>query len=93
MSLRLLSLVAIALQTACSGAVAQPVRKEQAIQIAQDYVKSHFPQTNPRSRPNAQDQGGTWIVRYEPPPGWFGGGPVITIDKQSGKVTDAYGEQ
>jgi hypothetical protein len=88
-----IGLAAIALQAGCVGSADRPVGKDEAIQIAQNYVKSHFPRTNPRSRSDAQDQGRTWIVRYEPPPGYFGGGPVVTIDKQSGDVIDAYGEQ
>ena len=86
-------LLAIALQTACSRSGGSPVEKDEAIQIAQEYVKTHFPETNPRSRPKASDQGDAWVVRYEPPAGWFGGGPVVTIDKKSRNVTDAYAEQ
>lgn len=89
----LLGVAAVALQTGCAGSADQSVGKDEAIRIAQQYVKSHFPQTNSRSRPEAHDQGKTWIVRYQPPPGWFGGGPVVTVDKKSGEVVAAYSEQ
>lgn len=65
-----------------------------AVQIANRYVASRYPQSSALSRPAAiTERRGQWEVTYPLPPHLMGGGPVITIDKGSRAIVASRHQQ
>jgi hypothetical protein len=64
------------------------------LKVAEIYVSEHFPNAvSAEMKPVISEQDRSWIVEYRLPVHMLGGGPVITIDKNTCKVIDAYRTQ
>jgi hypothetical protein len=69
------------------------VTDQQAISIANNYVNQHYPMMPMNIlRPEARDNGRTWIVTYAVPEDSTGFTPVIEIHKNDGRVVNARAE-
>ena len=78
----------------CRKNVAMPQKQDEALkqellQIAKEYLKQHHPEyVDELYRPiEIIDKEHYWELRTQLPPGAFGGGPVILIEKGTKKVT------
>lgn len=89
----IIALIAL-MATGCDRAPSPAATKNDAVRIADDTVRTKFPESNLRIlKRYIRDGGDTWIVEYHVPEGYAGGGPTIEIDKSSRKVSSAWASQ
>ena len=64
------------------------------LKVAEIYVNERFPNAvSPEMNPVVSEQSKTWTIEYRLPVHMLGGGPVITIEKNTCKIIDAYRTQ
>jgi hypothetical protein len=74
----------------CSPGARTPVSKGDALRTADAFVLAHFPRPSlSLYARRATDHGRSWIVVYQLPDTYAGGGRTIEIDKASGTVVKA----
>jgi hypothetical protein len=89
--LRLLVIFGCALVAACAQSEAQT---EDPLAIANAFVEREFPEVNvARMRTELTENETSWTVTYRPPRESVGSGPVVTIEKPSGRVISAHSFQ
>lgn len=64
----------------------QPLTRDEAIQLANDYLVDRMGGDLNGIVPRAEEQAGSWIVRYEFVPPAPGGAPTFAVDKRTRDV-------
>ena len=64
--------------------------EQKALQIAAEYIKTHYDFDIRDRKLLLIDKGAAWDVTYEVPKDRIGGGPVVTIEKETLRVLGSY---
>lgn len=78
-----LALSSVLILAACQQ---QPVTRDEAIQLANEYAVRRFDSYLNGMVPHAEDAGGNWIVTYTFEPPMPGGTPTLAVDKQTREI-------
>lgn len=87
-------LILFALTVACGPTPQAAASKDDALRMADSYVATHFPRPKlDLYTRQVADRGHSWVIVYQLPDTYAGGGRTVEIDKASGSVVRAFATQ